>query len=129
MIPREMIQITFNGKDDLVFHPGNILEGVVKVMPDVEIPNVRKFEVKVGWTTQGKGNVEQKTIHSWVQDDIVSIKANVPILQDFAVTLPDSPLSFKGHYIHIIWSVDVHIEVHQRNNLHLSQRFILQRRE
>ena len=124
-----VIQIQIKGGEGKIYHPGDIVEGVVEILPDVDIPNVRKIEVKVGWETQGKGNIDRRAIEIWTRDDMPILEANIPFYQEFSAKLPNQPWSFHGHYINIVWAVIVKIDVARAKDLNASQRFVLQPRE
>ena len=57
------------------------------------------LQVKIGWRTEGRGNVDRKTVYQTRQDlasDECAIALPIPL---------EGPLSFDGKLIRIIWEV------------------------
>ena len=54
-----------------------------------------------------------------------NLVANTPIVQSFAFNLPAEPWSFAGHYINIIWQVEVIVDIPLGVDLHAEQPFVM----
>lgn len=106
-----------------VFHPGDVISGVVEVQPDTPT-DFRKIEIKIGWHTEGKGDRDDGAIRT-IQIPGGQLHPQQPIVEHFDVTLPDSPWSFHGHFISIVWSVEVKVDVPWARDLTDSLQFTL----
>ena len=121
------IQISLRGGEDLGgmmrFDPGGRLEGVAQILPDGNI-RAKKVMVQLGWHTEGRGSRADGTAGQ-VEIAQGNLVANTPIVQSFAFNLPNEPWSFAGHYINIIWQVEVIVDIPLGVDLHAEQPFVM----
>ena len=121
------IQVSLRGGEDLSgmmrFDPGGRLEGVVQVLPDSNI-RAKKVMVQLTWHTEGRGTRAEGTAGQ-VEIAQGNLVANTPIVQSFAFNLPAEPWSFAGHYINIIWQVEVIVDIPLGVDLHAEQPFVM----
>jgi len=91
-------------------HGGRLLEPgddvdwdirLIHVTPD----RVRALEVSVLWRTEGKGD-EEISVHHF-ERHVALAPAEPSLLGPYrgATTLPDTPLSYHGRILRIVWSV------------------------
>ena len=105
------------------FDPGSRLDGVAQLLPDGNI-RAKNTVVRLAWHTEGRGD-RDSGIAAQVEIGQGNLTANVPVTQSFAFNLPAEPWSFAGHYINIIWEVQVVVDVPMGLDLHAEQPFIL----
>ena len=53
------------------------------------------------------------------------LRAGTPVHYSFRFTLPNGPWSYAGHYVNIIWEVDVSIDLALARDLRDQQPFVL----
>lgn len=120
-------QISLRGGEPLGglmrFDPGSRLEGVANVLPEDNIRSKRVL-VRVGWHTEGRGDADGATIGELVMAQ-GGLTANTPLVQSFAIDLPREPWSFAGHYINIVWTVKVVVDIPLAADLQAVQPFIV----
>ena len=93
----DRITIETDGKRDS-YRPGEELRGVVTW----ELPSAPKgIEVRLFWYTRGKGTQDVK-VAKIVRFDPVTARGR----HDFRFVLPDSPYSFSGKLVSLIWAIE-----------------------
>ena len=104
------------------YDPGDTLAGWYRLTGD-ELPELQHLEVSVLWRTEGKG-AEDIGVHLFEK---VSLEedANAGTVRRFSTRLPQSPLSFNGIVVKIIWSVRVRAQVRGGRELVSEARFRL----
>jgi hypothetical protein len=121
------IQISLRGGESLGdlmrFDPGSRLDGVAQLLPDGDI-RAKKVTVQLGWHTEGRGSRAEGSAGQ-VEIAQGNLTANTPVVGSFAFNLPDSPWSFAGHYINIIWEVKVVVDIPLATDLHAEQPFVM----
>lgn len=122
------IQITLNGGEQLPgnilrFDPGSLLAGMVQIIPQENI-NAKGIFVRLGWHTEGRGDQDAAQVAE-VALGSGGLTANQPLVQSFNIMLPQAPWSFAGHYINIIWTLKVTIDIAFSPDLNVSQVFVL----
>jgi hypothetical protein len=81
------------------FHPGETIAGAVLW----EFPERQKsIEVRLVWSTRGKGTEDGATVAVQAMNTAMSADTGT-----FEFTAPESPSSFNGTLIALIWAVEV----------------------
>ncbi len=81
------------------FAPGELIAGAVDWQCDA-VP--KKAEVRLGWTTIGKGTTDSKIV-----DRVVFKQAQATDLRTFELTAPAEPYSFSGKLVSLVWNVEL----------------------
>jgi hypothetical protein len=107
----------------LRFRPGEQLSGTVHIIPSANL-NCRHVWARLEWHTEGRGD---RDVGRVAEIDLYNgrLGAGVPAYYDFSVILPDSPWSYSGHYINIIWRVVASIDLRMKRDPQGEARFIL----
>ena len=92
-----------------LYHPGNSLRGQVTIFTDGDI-NCKSVQARLIWHTQGRGTQYQEKIAEMQLFD-GTLKAGFPNTFNFAFDLPHDPWSYEGHYVSVVWAVEVDIDV------------------
>ena len=120
-----LIQIRMKGgSGTLIFNPGDVVSGGVEIFPQEAI-TCRNVSISCGWRTEGKGNTNRRAIWSNTFD-VTLITENNPFMEQFEFTIPDEPWSYAGHFINIIWSIEVKIDIAMGRDINQEQRFVVQ---
>jgi hypothetical protein len=105
------------------FDPGNELTGQFLVVPE-DARSLKAVELSILWYTEGKGD-EDIGVHHFeridAQDGANDLRRPIP----FRTRLPNSPLSYHGSIIKIVWCVRVRAFVHRGDDLVAEERFQL----
>jgi hypothetical protein len=123
-----IIQFTlYNGQDEgglMRYEPGQTVRGMVQLTPDSGDLNCKHIFVRLQWHTEGRGDRDQQCID---QLDVFQgrLGARIPTTYDFAFTLPRQPWSYAGHYINIVWEIEVEVDVAWAINPRRSQPFVM----
>jgi hypothetical protein len=121
------IQISLRGGEAagglMRFDPGGRLEGAVQVLPDSNI-RAKNVVVRLAWHTEGSGDRDAAVVNQ-VEIAHGDLAINTAITQNFGFALPAEPWSFAGHYINIIWEVQVVVDIPMAPDMHAEQPFIL----
>jgi hypothetical protein len=118
------IDINLKGfKESLVYHPGDIVAGVVEIRPRKEI-KCRGVEIKMGWHTEGKGDRDEGILNT-IEVDVGVISERMPVVEHFDFRLPDGPWTYHGHHINIIWAIEVKIDIALAPDINAQQKIIL----
>lgn len=121
------VQIDLDGSQSaegmFVYPPGGTVSGRVEIMPETDF-TCERLLIQLKWETDGKGDKDQQVVD---QRDIYQgvITAGVLISEEFSLSLPQQPWSYAGHYINIIWTVHVKIDVPKARDVNYGQTFIL----
>ena len=92
-----------------LYHPGNSLRGQVTIFTDGDI-SCKSVQARLIWHTQGRGTQYQEKIAEMQLFD-GTLKAGFPNTFNFAFDLPRDPWSYEGHYVSVVWAVEVDIDV------------------
>lgn len=106
------------------FRPGDVLECecTVTVAEPVELQAV---ETSVVWRTEGKGE-EDLGVHFFDRRDKADVRdGDLGTLYRFKTQLPNSPLSYDGRLIKIIWAIRVCVFFDRGKELRFDQPFRL----
>ena len=124
--PTPQIMVRFKGTGQTrVFNPGDTLEGIVEINPTSDI-KCRAVEIKAGWHTEGRGTRADAYPYFNRRDDINMIGMMQPFVEQFSMIVPSQPWSFSGHYVSIVWSVEVKIDIAMGRDITHSESFVLQ---
>lgn len=107
-----------------VFHPGDTVSGVVEIQPD-DVMTYNKIEIKVGWHTEGKGDRDGRLLHE-IELPKGELNPQYPLVEPFDIVMPDSPWTFYGHYINIIWAIEVTIHINWLRKLNETLPFTVE---
>ena len=120
------IMVRFKGAGQTrVFHPKNALEGIVEIHPTHDI-KCRAVEIKIGWHTEGRGTRAEGYPYIDRRDDITELSMMQPFIEQFSFVIPSEPWSFSGHYVSIVWSVEVKVDIAMGRDLTHSEPFVMQ---
>lgn len=121
MTPRQ-IEILFDD-DRLSYEPGEELSGQFLVVPS-EGQTLKAVEVSVLWQTEGKGDEDLGVTHF---ERIESQSGTADLLRpiSFRTRLPNSPLSYHGQILRIVWCVRVRAFPQRGSEIVAEERFQL----
>ena len=136
MADHDSIVITFDeqdGEPEPRFAPGSVISGNVSFTPEAET-EVEGVTIAIGWRTEGKGNEDQETV--WDHEEEFSRELERPapeasgargvtMTRPFRCKLPDSPWSYAGKIVSIVWEVSVQLDVPWAMDINASRRFIM----
>jgi hypothetical protein len=91
------------------YAPGEEIAGTATIVSDGEL-TCHHVYVRLHMHTEGRGDRDEGTPG---EIDIFggTLSAGVPITHDFRFTLPPSPWSFAGHFVSIVWAIQISIDV------------------
>lgn len=101
-----------DGEDEFDYKryaPGSSLKGTVVAIPDQDL-DCRRFLVQLLWHTEGRGSRYTKMVSEL---DLYqgNLPGGMPRSFDFDFFLPEQPWSFSGHYVSIVWKVQVQVDI------------------
>jgi hypothetical protein len=121
------LQVAFReGEPDGEYHrfgPGSTISGQIRLMPQASV-NSRRVLLRLGWHTEGRGTRASGKIEE-IEIAQGSLSQGIPLSYDFAFRLPLEPWSYAGHYISIIWELEVIVDRPMARDINLIQPFIL----
>ena len=97
--------------DRRVHWPGETLSGEYHV-ESLEAGQVKAIELSVLWRTEGKGD-EDMAVHAFWRRDADDDRPIDPQPEQFSATLPNSPLSYYGQIVKVLWCVRVRVFLHR----------------
>jgi hypothetical protein len=105
------------------FLPGESISGSIQITPQESL-KCRHLYARLRWFTEGRGDTDKKVI---AEQDLHQgeLRAGVPFYSRFQFRLPSEPWSYTGHYINIIWEVEVVIDMALARDPRQGLRFIL----
>jgi hypothetical protein len=122
-----VIQFTLDGGEHegalMRFEPRSRMSGAVTVTPGKDI-RAKRVYAQLQWHTEGRGDRDEGVVAA-VAFENAQLRANMPMVGRFTFDLPDSPWSFAGHYINIVWEVMLIVDIPLAADLRASQPFIL----
>jgi len=116
------IEILFD-EDRTEYQPGDELAGQFLVVPSEGQP-LKAVEVSVLWYTEGKGD-EDIGVHHFERIDVRDGSNDLTRPIPFRTRLPNSPLSYAGQIVRIVWCVRVRAFPHRGEELLADERFQL----
>jgi hypothetical protein len=105
------------------FDPASSIIGRVDIMPESNV-NTRAIELYVQWHTEGRGDRDMGSIPP-IQLHSGQLNSGMPLYYPFNMMLPLEPWSYSGHYINIIWSVVVKIDIPRGKDVQGLMPFVL----
>jgi hypothetical protein len=106
-------QVNFSGGEPYGgyrrFDPGADVAGTVTLVSDENL-NARGIRAKVGWRTEGRGDTDSRTVSQATLAE-GGLMAGLPQSFDFSFRLPQEPWSYAGHYLNIIWEVEINVDL------------------
>jgi hypothetical protein len=86
------------------YFPGDVLSGSYRLVGDVT--GLESVEVSVHWFTEGKGD-EDLGVHHFEKRTRADGGGSAPASGRFSTRLPNSPLSYEGLLLKVVWRVHV----------------------
>lgn len=121
MTPRP-IEILFE-EDRTRFEPGEELAGQFLVVPD-DARSLKAIELSIMWYTEGKGD-EDLGVHHFERLDAMDGANDLRRPISFRARLPNSPLSYQGSIVKIVWCVRVRAFPQRGEDFVAEERFQL----
>ena len=106
------------------FNPGSTLRCQVELLPEKDI-KARNTLLWVQWHTEGRGDKDMGKGNPLIVAE-GNLQSGIPIYQSYDLLLPNQPWSYAGHYIHIIWSVQLVVDIPWGKDFNASVQFVLQ---
>lgn len=105
------------------YAPGEVLNGTAYVSMAQQL-DCRNLTARIGWHTEGRGDRDEGIA---AQLDLYRgvLNPTFPTSYEFSFVVPASPWSYGGHYITIVWSISVEIDLAWRSNPRAIQPFVL----
>lgn len=89
------------------YRPGDTINGTAVVYPNKEI-NAQHIYIRLQWQTAGRGTpFKQKEAELDLFQGTLS--AGLPQSYPFQFVVPEQPWSYEGHYIKILWEIELSI--------------------
>ena len=76
------------------------------------------------WHTEGRSDEDKATIQE-IDSFQGRLMPSYPIHASFRFQLPPQPWSFAGHYISIIWAIEVNVDVPMATDLRHCERLVM----
>ncbi|BDI31269.1 hypothetical protein CCAX7_33200 [Capsulimonas corticalis] len=121
------IEMAFEGNPPFspppTFHTGQIVRGIIIVTPAANT-HCRHLWVSLQWRTEGRGDCDTgvaEKLDCFQGSLIAGVLVQIP----FQFTLPQSPWSYSGKYVSIVWEVTVDVDVPWKVNPHGALPFVL----
>jgi hypothetical protein len=106
------------------FQPGDLLECECSVTAPEPI-ELQAVETSVIWRTEGKGE-EDLGVHFFDRRDKSDVRdGDLGTLYRFKTQLPNSPLSYDGRLIKIVWVIRVCVFYDRGKEMRFDQPFVL----
>ena len=107
----------------LRFRPGETLQGSVRITPIGDL-QARHVNIRLQWHTEGRGDRDQAVV---AEQDVFQgmLSDSTPTYYSFHFKLPDHPWSYAGHYVNIIWEIEVCIDLRLARDPRDQQAFLL----
>jgi len=106
-----------------LYHPGDLLRGQVTIFTDSEV-KCKSIQARLIWHTQGRGTKYQEKIAE-KQLFEGTLNSGFPNSFDFSFDLPRDPWSYEGHYVSVVWAVEVDIDVPWGKDIKEEKPFLL----
>ncbi len=107
----------------LRFDPGSTLRCNAQLLPQQDI-KARNTTLWVQWHTEGRGDKDTGKGNPIVIAE-GNLQNGVPIYQTYDLVLPNQPWSYSGHYIKIIWSVQVKVDIPRAKDYTAGVQFVM----
>lgn len=105
------------------FEPGSEIWGLVQVAPDSDV-KCSHLWVRVDWHTEGRGDRDGARVGEM---DLFqgTLQKGVAVSHEFRFLLPREPWSYAGHYVNIVWELEVDVDVPWSVNPRSRQPFVM----
>ena len=102
--------------------PGDVLRGTVRITPDTDT-RCNHLWLRLVWRTEGRGDEDSARA---AELDVFQGQLRTGTAGEFPFEflLPREPWSYAGHYVTIVWSIDVDVDVPWAVNARHRQVFI-----
>jgi len=109
--------------DLLRYAPGEEVAGTATIVTDSDLTGHHVY-VRLHWHTEGRGDRDELNV---LEDNVFqgTLKPGTPITHDFRFALPGSPWSFAGHYVSIVWAIQISIDVPMARDPVYYQPFVM----
>jgi len=97
------------GEGPLNFHPGAVVQGYVEILPHEDL-QCRHVFARLRWQTEGRGDRDEGV---GIEQDLFQGKLQSGLSRTFSfhLVVPDQPWSYAGHYVSIVWALEVMIDL------------------
>ncbi len=122
------VEIVFQNGENLDgfyrFRPRETVKGTVTIRPDRNI-NCNHLYIRLEWHTEGRGTrFSQKVAEMDVFQG--TLAQGIARTFDFEFTIPKKPWSFEGHYVSVVWNVQVQIDIPMARDVNESAVFLVE---
>lgn len=97
---------------DRVYSPGETLSGRYWIVSR-DPQQIKAVEASVLWHTRGKGDEDMAVHDFWRRDLDEESQFDLRRPESFSTTLPNTPLSYDGRIVKLLWSVRVRVILHR----------------
>ena len=95
---------------------GGLIRGKVHVEPKEPI-RANAVRVELGWHTEGRGDEDSDTPTSVTVYE-GNLSAATRTTMNFELNVPETgPITYQGHYIHILWTVRAVVDIPWKRDL------------
>ena len=126
-MPNAEVQVSLRGGEPegtySRYQPGAPIQGSVMIRPEADL-ECRSVQARLIWHTEGTGDRDEGVIAEQVLHQGL-LRANTPMHFSFSFTAAQEPWSYAGHHIHIIWEVEVIVDVPWAKDVKGAARFVL----
>jgi hypothetical protein len=105
------------------FRPAEHVQGSVTIIPDSDV-KCNHLYVRLEWHTEGRGTQFRQKV-SEVDLFQGTLSANMPRSFEFDFPLLEEPWSYEGHYISIVWTIAVQLDVPWGRDVKHEEPFLL----
>jgi hypothetical protein len=95
--------------DLLRYAPDEEIAGTATITTDSDLA-CNHLYLRLQWRTEGRGDRDEQNL---AELDIYqgTLSPSTPITHDFRFRLPSSPWSYAGHYVSIVWAIQLNLDV------------------
>lgn len=107
----------------ILYNPGNLLRAQVIIFTDDDV-KCKNIHARLLWRTEGRGtryeeNISEKLLFQG------ELKAGFPNSYEFSFDLPRDPWSYEGHYVSVVWMVQIDIDIPWGKDIIENKPFVL----
>lgn len=106
-----------------LYHPGDLLKVRTIIFTDSDV-KCKNVHARLLWQTEGRGTRYEEKIGEISLFQGV-LKAGFPNSYEFSFDLPRDPWSYEGHYVSIVWLVQIDIDVPWGKDIVENKNFLL----
>jgi hypothetical protein len=106
-----------------LYHPGDQLRGQVTFFTDSEV-KCKAVHARLLWHTEGRGTRFEEVI---AENELFqgTLQAGLPNYFEFSFDLPGDPWSYEGHYVSVVWAVEIDMDVPWGKDIRENKPFLL----